>query len=240
MFDGGNFFQGFVAGALGSLGAKGWTGLVGENVANNGGMIAFGALAGGIGAELSGGNFFKGFLQGGIVAGLNDGMHQIAQNNRIRNSLSEPDGVPDKNIESVNEIKSEVKGLFTKDMLNADKSSIVVESISNKNSNFDGNTTTTYGENNGAIGSEIKVQYNNSAFSSNYRLAKTILHEFYHAADYLTNRWSLQYYNSKYKMKIMGNSLNNSMIDWAEKRAYKFVRGLGVPESIYNRKIYIK
>ena len=58
VLDGGNFFQGFVAGALGSLGAKGWTGMVGENVAKNGGMIAFGALAGGIGAELSGGNFY--------------------------------------------------------------------------------------------------------------------------------------------------------------------------------------
>ena len=77
MLDGGNFFQGFVAGALGSLGAKGWIGMVGENVANNGGMIAFGALSGGIGAELSGGNFFKGFMQGGIVSGLNHAMHSI-------------------------------------------------------------------------------------------------------------------------------------------------------------------
>ena len=72
MMDGGNFFQGFVSGALGSIAASGWTGAFGSGT---GGMIAFSALAGGIGAELSGGNFFKGFLQGGIVAGLNHAMH---------------------------------------------------------------------------------------------------------------------------------------------------------------------
>ena len=73
--NGSGFFQGFVSGALGSLGAKGWTAMVGENVAKNGGMIAFGALSGGIGAELSGGNFFKGFMIGGVVAGFNDLLH---------------------------------------------------------------------------------------------------------------------------------------------------------------------
>lgn len=74
MFDGGNFFQGFVSGALGSIGAKGWSSLMGSGGAS---MIGFGALAGGVGAELSGGNFFKGFMQGGIVAGLNHQLHQI-------------------------------------------------------------------------------------------------------------------------------------------------------------------
>ena len=74
MMDGGNFFQGFVSGALGSIAASGWTGAFGSGT---GGMIAFGALAGGVGAELSGGNFFKGFLQGGIVAGLNHAMNHI-------------------------------------------------------------------------------------------------------------------------------------------------------------------
>ncbi|TDS17651.1 hypothetical protein [Sphingobacterium paludis] len=41
------------------------------------GTILFGALSGGIGAELSGGNFWQGAIVGGVVAGLNHVMHSI-------------------------------------------------------------------------------------------------------------------------------------------------------------------
>ena len=41
------------------------------------GMVAFGALSGGIGAELTGGNFWQGAVTGGIVAGLNYVMHKL-------------------------------------------------------------------------------------------------------------------------------------------------------------------
>lgn len=40
------------------------------------GTLAFGALSGGIGAELSGGNFWEGAVIGGVVAGLNHAMHK--------------------------------------------------------------------------------------------------------------------------------------------------------------------
>ena len=40
-------------------------------------MVAFGALSGGVGAELSGGNFWQGAVTGGIVAGLNHAMHKM-------------------------------------------------------------------------------------------------------------------------------------------------------------------
>lgn len=70
--NGAGFFQGFVSGALGSLAAGGWGKVAGSSGVS---MIVFGALSGGIGAELSGGNFFKGFVIGGIVAGLNHAMH---------------------------------------------------------------------------------------------------------------------------------------------------------------------
>lgn len=39
------------------------------------GMVSFGALSGGLGAELSGGNFWQGAVTGGIVAGLNHALH---------------------------------------------------------------------------------------------------------------------------------------------------------------------
>jgi hypothetical protein len=39
------------------------------------GAIGFGALSGGVGAELTGGNFWQGAVTGGIVAGLNGVLH---------------------------------------------------------------------------------------------------------------------------------------------------------------------
>ena len=49
------------------------------------GTIAFGALSGGIGAELTGGNFFQGFVIGGVVAGLNHVMHPRDDNGYEQN-----------------------------------------------------------------------------------------------------------------------------------------------------------
>ncbi|QSB26181.1 hypothetical protein [Flavobacterium sp. CLA17] len=40
------------------------------------GTIAFGALSGGVGAELTGGNFWQGAVTGGLIAGLNELMHK--------------------------------------------------------------------------------------------------------------------------------------------------------------------
>lgn len=71
---GGGFLTGAASGFLGSLGASGWSSVMGTSGAA---MIGFGALAGGVGAELSGGNFWQGALTGGIVAGLNHAIHSI-------------------------------------------------------------------------------------------------------------------------------------------------------------------
>ena len=62
-------------------------------------MVAFGALSGGVGAELSGGNFWQGAVTGGIVAGLNHAMHkQIAKfqiKKDLRAEFQEADMDPD-------------------------------------------------------------------------------------------------------------------------------------------------
>lgn len=50
-------------------------------------MIAFGALSGGIGAELSGGNFWEGAVIGGVVAGLNHAMHKMGEKSLVENNL---------------------------------------------------------------------------------------------------------------------------------------------------------
>ncbi|MDY6024898.1 MAG: hypothetical protein SPI78_01450, partial [Bergeyella zoohelcum] len=80
VMQGGSFEQAFWSGALGSLGASAFGAIAGDFASSAGGTIAFGALSGGIGAELSGGNFWEGAVIGGIVAGLNHVAHQEKQN----------------------------------------------------------------------------------------------------------------------------------------------------------------
>ena len=74
LMQGANFVSAAISGFAGSLGASGWSAVLGNTGAS---MIAFGALAGGVGAELSGGNFWQGAITGGIVAGLNHAMHKL-------------------------------------------------------------------------------------------------------------------------------------------------------------------
>jgi hypothetical protein len=94
--DGAGFLSGAAGGFFGSLGATAWGGAGGEWKGIGGkyagssvGTIAFGALSGGVGAELSGGNFWQGAIAGGIVAGLNDVMHNVANKIQTRQNLRE-------------------------------------------------------------------------------------------------------------------------------------------------------
>jgi hypothetical protein len=85
---GGNFWNGFAAGSISSLAASAWS-FDGNGVKTEGlgwansvrgsgaGMIAFGTIAGGAGASLTGGNFWQGAVTGLIVAGLNHAVHMI-------------------------------------------------------------------------------------------------------------------------------------------------------------------
>ncbi|MEL5903688.1 RHS repeat-associated core domain-containing protein [Elizabethkingia anophelis subsp. anophelis] len=80
---GGDFWSAALSGLAGHFGAEAWgasmKGLGLTEFANSTtGMVAFGALAGGVGAELSGGNFWQGAITGGIVAGLNSAMHKVS------------------------------------------------------------------------------------------------------------------------------------------------------------------
>ena len=75
MVQGQSFASAALSGFAGSLASSGWSSVIGTS---GGSMIAFGALAGGIGAELSGGNFWQGVVIGGIVAGLNHAMHKMS------------------------------------------------------------------------------------------------------------------------------------------------------------------
>jgi hypothetical protein len=97
---GGKFWSGFAAGALSSIASSAWGGgtsqTEGFSAENNwaygaktihhaglgagtgtAGMIAFGTVAGGAGAALTGGNFWQGAVTGLVVSGLNHAMHKM-------------------------------------------------------------------------------------------------------------------------------------------------------------------
>ncbi|WP_233589416.1 RHS repeat domain-containing protein [Flavobacterium bomense] len=93
---GGKFWSGFAAGALSSIasslysGGQSMDGLgknasaiagtgfnsIGDNLGDVG-MIAFGTVAGGAGAALTGGNFWQGAVTGLVVSGLNHAAHEM-------------------------------------------------------------------------------------------------------------------------------------------------------------------
>ena len=87
LVQGGDFLQGFASAALGSWAASGWEAAVPKFAGQAGGKILFGAVAGGIGAELMGGNFWQGAVTGGVVAGLNHVMHDLMTKPDYRNKL---------------------------------------------------------------------------------------------------------------------------------------------------------
>lgn len=84
---GGKFWSGFAAGALSSIASSAWgggsdsqwQGLGGKLADNGAGIIAFGTVAGGAGAALTGGNFWQGAVTGLVVSGLNHFAHQIQE-----------------------------------------------------------------------------------------------------------------------------------------------------------------
>ena len=89
VMQGGDFLSGAAGGFFGSLGASGFGAVAGEWGSSFGGNVFFGALSGGIGAELTGGNFWVGAVTGGIVAGFNHVMHKIKiiENNPPKNKI---------------------------------------------------------------------------------------------------------------------------------------------------------
>lgn len=112
---GDNFWNGFAAGSISSLAASAWSGGssfettgnvttetvhrgIGEilGMGGSGGMIAFGTIAGGAGAALTGGNFWQGAVTGLIVSGLNhfahDEMNKTKDKVTFRKWRTESDG----------------------------------------------------------------------------------------------------------------------------------------------------
>ncbi|MDC8101887.1 hypothetical protein [Chryseobacterium rhizosphaerae] len=82
MMQGSNFGQAFLSAAFVSIAAGAYGDMMkninlGQFANSTAGMVAFGALSGGVASALSGGNFWQGAVIGGTVAGLNDALHKI-------------------------------------------------------------------------------------------------------------------------------------------------------------------
>ena len=167
---GSGFLSGAAAGFFGSLGATAWSAGAGKFAHSDVGTIAFGALSGGVGAELTGGNFWQGAITGGIVAWLNDVMHSKMEKRARKTFLKRfhkinPFAKPDMNEQSINSLLEDVDGL---DALHK-KSDYKIEVSHRENSGMRGYT-------------DNKTHYfYEDAFTSNFKLASTMFHEFYHA-----------------------------------------------------------
>lgn len=88
----GKFWSGFASGALSSVAASAWSGGgstssyhgAGSFAESGVGMISFGTVAGGVGAQLTGGNFWQGAVTGLVVSGLNHYAHETQGENPNR------------------------------------------------------------------------------------------------------------------------------------------------------------
>ncbi|PIF33469.1 RHS repeat-associated protein [Flavobacterium sp. 9] len=167
---GAGFLSGAAGGFFGSLGATAWNAGAGEFARKGAGTIAFGALTGGVGAELAGGNFWQGAVTGGLVSGLNDVMHSFMEKQARKAFVkrfhkTNPFAKPEMNESSVYALLDDVDGL---DALHK-KSNYKIEVSYRKNSGMRGYT-------------DNKTHYfYEDAFTSNFKLASTMFHEFYHA-----------------------------------------------------------
>jgi hypothetical protein len=204
--DGAGFLSGASGGFFGSLGATAWggangkwKGIAGKYAGSDVGTIAFGALSGGVGAELSGGNFWQGAIAGGIVAGLNDVMHKGFNKIVMRaNLISRLQTAKIDPYAYANLSDSELASFAQK---------VLPELFTEANCPvFESRESLTDGKGNSAegltVGGEFykdqpggfisKIQLAKSAFSSYLNLASIMGHELNHAADYFNGnmtRW---------------------------------------------------
>ena len=235
--DGAGFLSGAAGGFFGSLGATAWGGAGGEWKGIGGdfgkssvGTIAFGALSGGVGAELSGGNFWQGAIAGGIVAGLNDVMHKIQQKQDLDAFAKEKFGADYKTKYGVRSLKwgSEMprNGIQTDKgiaLYNMRSQMITVGSLGEQGGiSFNGVTYISdgiqqYGNEflQMTIGHEFIHDYHNKIFNGNYNHSASE----YAAYKYTINFSRSQNWETNEYIRIQSNQINGG-------RRYNFVPGL--------------
>ncbi|WKS95311.1 hypothetical protein [Riemerella columbina] len=139
------------------------------------------ALSGGIGAELTDGNFWQGAITGGLVAGLNHGLHttvnKLQQNSRVKTALKklniDPNSKPEFSKEAVIDLTVRDENL-NEMYKNADYPSISLDSNQIK----PGKTEMS------------GITLGQKAFQSYRNLYLTLGHEFIHAYHFASGMMS--------------------------------------------------
>ena len=81
-------------------------------------------------------------------------------------------------------------------------------------------------------GGKVVIILYKISFMNWYALGRSILHEYYHTADYKSVVFKKEYLKNVNKL---GNNKEAMipLLDWMEERAYKFIFNLGDPTSVY-------
>ena len=233
---GGSFGSGAISAILGDIGGEASLKYLGENL---GASMLTGFVMGGIGSELAGGNFWVGAVTGTGVSIFNHYAHKQQIKDVIREAFDDPDGVPEANMDSVNEAKMKVKKLFNKEMLKYQEGNITekIDLVSDTNMAAEiKNNVTIYGEGKSMYakyGQNATIIYFKGAFSSWYFLGATILHEYYHLADYrsgIGNRIATENYKKFGNTMIAARKIRIQL----EKRAFNYIKNLGAIWSDYS------
>lgn len=226
---GGDMLQSFVSGALSSIvssawaGGDKWKGVGGNFAGSDVGTLVFGTAAGAGGAALTKGNIWQGAAIGLVVSGLNHFAHKNQMRNKIREKLSDPDGIPKISVKAVKEVKAQVRGLFNKDMIqNEHEPTIEVGGSKGNTAGSFVYEMSDYGH----TTPNTTLRFYTSAFKSNYILARTILHEYYHMGDFYSGKAGTKKYNLR-DSGLIGKKLDNAFTDYFETGAFNFVRSLG-------------
>lgn len=239
--NGGTFASGFAAGAVSSLVSSGIESLGqnggigcenGNDVAlkNNFGssgaykvvMVASGGVSGGLSSTIAGGNFMDGFRQGIITSGLNHLSSEIVKDFE-RNAFAkrfhkvDPYAKPKEADSSIQDLYNDVDSLKkfhkhsgspTVEIVGKPRAGVLAEYIDETNT----------------------VKLYSGAFESNYRLASTLFHEFYHAYEYnffggaivkfAVNKFNIGPYIDRFGVETQS-------LKYIEALAYKFQIDLG-------------
>lgn len=235
VMQGGNLGSGFLSGFLGSVGGQASLKYLGNSL----GASTFTGLAmGGVGSVLVGGNFWVGAVTGMGVSVFNHYSHKKEIKDLIEKALAGLEGEPESNHESINMVKKRVRHLFNSEMKKYEnKAKEIIDLITETKmpAEIKREKTIIYGEGNTLIArleGNTTITYFKKAFSSWYNLGSTILHEYFHLADYysgvganISTRMYRKYGNTKEAAKMIKIEL--------EKRAFSFVYRLGATWSKY-------
>jgi hypothetical protein len=169
-----------------------WQGIGGKIADSGAGMIAFGTVAGGTGASLTGGNFWQGAVTGLVVSGLNHYLHQMkAKNNIDRKLIAKGLNPTDPStIKNNDELKSFTKEMFSNSL---DKTGDLAVYLVDRISDLSGKSA--YGETVPTSDQKHvqRINISKSALSSWRLAASTVGHELNHAYHFISgayNRWS--------------------------------------------------